>query len=160
MKFLKRCKAHGIHTAMETCGYAKFETFNSLVPYLDLLLYDIKHMDSKRHAEATGVPNELILDNFRKLSAISGLECVIRIPLIPDFNDDAENIKRTADFVAKLKIKKLDLLPFNYLPSGKYKTLGIDWEYKNTKKQDEESLKTLKNIVEGFGLTTTIGGLW
>jgi len=109
LELLKKCKEHGIHTAMETCGYAKFETLNSLVPYLDLLLYDLKHMDSKRHAKATGVPNELILENLKKLSAIPGLECVIRIPLIPGFNDDEENVKLTAEFVAGLNIKKLDL---------------------------------------------------
>jgi len=117
-------------------------------------------MDSRRHAVATGVPNELILDNLKKLSAIPGFECVIRIPLIPGFNDDEKNVKLTAEFVAGLNIKKLDLLPFNDLPSGKYKTLGIDWKYKTKEKQKEEKLEKLKDIVEGFGITSTIGGLW
>jgi pyruvate formate lyase activating enzyme len=160
LELLKKCKEHGIHTAMETCGYAKFETLNSLVPFLDLLLYDIKHMDSKLHAEATGVSNELILENLKKLSAIPRLECVIRIALIPGFNDDEENVKLTAKFVANLNIKKLDLLPFNELPSGKYRTLGIDWIYKEVKAQNETKLLHLKEIVESFGLVVTIGGLW
>ena len=160
LELLKKCRENGIHTAMETCGYTKFEILNSLVPYLDLLLYDIKHMDSKRHELATGVPNELILDNLKKLSALNGLECVIRIPLIPGFNDDEVNVRLTAKFVADLKIKKLDLLPFNNFPTGKYKTLGIDWKYKTKEKQKEEKLEKLKDIVEGFNLTATIGGLW
>ena len=64
LEFLKKCKEYGIHTAMETCGYTKPETLNSLLPPLDLLLYDIKHMDSKLHAKATGVSNKRILKNL------------------------------------------------------------------------------------------------
>jgi pyruvate formate lyase activating enzyme len=85
---------------------------------------------------------------------------VIRIPLIPGFNDDVNNVKLTAEFVAGLNIKKLDLLPFNDLPSGKYKTLGIDWTYKTIKKQKEEKLEKLKAIVDSFNIKSTIGGLW
>ncbi|UCG67029.1 MAG: glycyl-radical enzyme activating protein [Deltaproteobacteria bacterium] len=160
LELLKECKEHGIHTAMETCGYTNFETLKWLVQFLDLLLYDLKHMDGRLHKEATGVSNELILENLKKLSAIPQIECVIRIPLIPGFNDDEENVRQTAEFVEGLNIKKLDLLPFNELPSGKYRTLGIDWVYKQVKRQDEMKLLQLKEIVEGCGLEATIGGLW
>lgn len=160
LALLKKCKEHGIHTTMETCGYTSFKNLESIVQFLDLLLYDVKHMDSALHEKATGASNELILENLKRLSEISGIERVIRIPLIPGFNDDEENVKQTAEFVAGLSIKKLDLLPFNELPSGKYRTLGIDWTYKQLKRQDEMKLLQLKEIVESFGLEATIGGLW
>jgi len=160
VSLLRSCKENGIHTAMETCGYTSFKNLESIVQYLDLLLYDIKHMDSKLHKEETGVPNELIHSNLKKLSGKSRVECVIRLPLIPGFNDDEENVKKTAQFVSSLNIKKMDLLPFNDLPSGKYRTLGKDWIYKKTKKQDETRLNKLKKLAESSGLEVTIGGLW
>lgn len=157
---LKQCKGHGVHTAMETCGFVKFEILESIIPYLDLLLYDVKHMDSMLHEKYTGVPNGLIHENLKKISKISGPECVVRIPLIPGFNDDEKNVELTAQFLSSLNIRKLDLLPFNQLPSGKYKTLGLDWVYKETEKQAENKLMNLKAIAESHGLEVTIGGLW
>lgn len=157
---LKQCKEHGIHTAMETCGFTKFEILQSILPFLDLILYDVKHMDNKLHEKYTGVPNTLILENLNRISAISEPECVIRIPLIPGFSDDEKNVEQTAQFISSLNIRKLDLLPFNQLPSGKYKTLGIDWVYRETERQDEQKLMNLKEIAESHGLEVTIGGLW
>ena len=159
LALLKRCREHGIHTAMETCGFSSYEVLKSLVDYLDLLLYDVKQMDDEVHKRFTGVSNKRILDNLERV-AREDVECVVRIPLIGGFNDDEENIRETSRFVSSLGIKKLDLLPFNDLPSGKYKTLGMDWEYKYAERQSAEVLEQYKAIVGSYGLEVTIGGLW
>ncbi len=160
LALLKRCREYGIHTAMETCGYTNYETLEALMAHLDLLLYDIKHMKDEVHKKFTGVSNKRILENLEKISKRKDVECVIRIPLICDFNDDEENVRETAAFVRSLGLRRLDLLAFNELPSGKYKTLGQDWVYKNAKRQPDEVLEKLKGIVADQGLEVTIGGLW
>jgi pyruvate formate lyase activating enzyme len=160
LALLKRCREYGIHTAMETCGYTNYDVLKGLVDHLDLLLYDIKHMDDYLHRKSTGVSNKLILANLERLMRENTVECVVRIPLISGFNDNEENVENSSTFLSSLGIKKVDLLPFNELPSGKYKLLGQEWEYKNMKRQPEQVLKKLKKIVEAHGLEVTIGGLW
>lgn len=160
LELLKKCTEYGIHTAMETCGYTDYEILNSLIEYLDLLLYDIKHMDNELHKKFTGVSNKLIFENLERIVRENDIECVIRIPLICGFNDDEKNIEATSNFMGSLGIRRVDLLPFNELPSGKYKSLGHDWEYKYAKRQSEEVLEKFKKIVESYGLEVTIGGLW
>jgi len=89
------------------------------------------------------------------------LECVIRIPLIPGFNDDEENVTKTAEFVNSLGIKQIDLLPFNELPGAKYKEIGKgQWEFFSLKRQTEGYLNRLANNIRKIGLNVTIGGLW
>ena len=120
-------------------------------------------MDSKKHKEGTGVPNELILENFKKLNQDFKGDIVVRIPLIPGFNDDEENITRTVEFLYPLsQVKGLDLLPFNDLPIAKYEFLGKDWVYRGAKKQPREYLEKLKGIVDSYNgrFQCTIGGLW
>ncbi len=160
LALLRKCTEFGIHTAMETCGYTKYEVLKSLKDYLDLLLYDIKHIDDELHKKFTGASNKLILENLEKISKELDIECVIRIPLICGFNDNVKDIEKISCYTSSLGIKRLDLLPFNDLPSEKYKSLGIDWEYKHAKRQSSELLEKLKNIVEGYGIEVTIGGLW
>lgn len=159
LALLKRCREHGIHTAMETCGFCSYNVLKSLLDYLDLLLYDVKHMDDEVHQRFTGGSNKRILDNLARV-VTEGVECVVRIPLIGGFNDDEGNVRETARFVSSLGITKLDLLPFNDLPSGKYKTLGMDWEYKYGKRQSQEVLSDYQMLVASYGLEVTIGGLW
>lgn len=158
---LKKCKSYGLHVAMETCLYADTEIIMDIISYLDLLLCDIKHMDEAKHKEGTGVSNRLILDNLKKICQQENRpECVIRIPLIPGYNDDEENIEKTAVFVKSLGIKQIDLLPFNDLAGAKYRELNQNWPYADTKQQPPEVLDKLAKIIEKQGLTVTIGGLW
>ena len=98
---LKKLKENGIHTALDTTGYAKWEVLQRTMPYTDLYLYDLKHMDSEKHRKVVQVPNELILENAQELAA-HGKKLQIRIPVIPLFNDDPENIRKTAEFCRKL----------------------------------------------------------
>ena len=160
---LRLCQEDHIHTAIETALYAPYETLWKVVQYCDCTLCDIKHMDSKKHKEGTGVPNELILDNLKKLNQDFKGDIVVRIPLIPGFNDDEENVARTAEFLCSLRqVKGIDLLPFNELPVAKYDCLGERWVYSGTKSQSREYLEKLKGIVDFYNgrFRCTIGGLW
>jgi len=161
-ELIKAFYEHGIHVAIETSGYAKYSIFKKIIDHIDLLLYDIKHMNSEKHKISTGVPNDIILNNLRKIrQEKKDLECVIRIPLIPGFNDDEENVAKTAEFVNDLGIKQIDLLPFNELPGAKYRKIGKgEWECIDLKRQPEDQLNKLTKLVKGIGLKVTIGGLW
>jgi len=162
VELLKDCSEKGLHTAIETSGDVDYKLFRKITKHLDLLLYDIKHMDDEMHKRATGVSNKRILENLRRTrKEREDLECVIRIPLIPDYNDDDENVGNTAVFLKSIGIKQLDLLPFNEFPTAKYREVGKgEWKYKDVKRQPDKLLAELKKVVEFHGLKCIIGGLW
>jgi len=161
LRLLKSCREMGIHTVMETCGYTNYETLRRIAQNVDLLIYDIKHMDEVSHITGTGRPNCLILKNLRRLCKEVDTEITVHVPLIPGFNDDDANIGKTVEFVTSLKkIKHVDLLPFNELASGKYRAMGLDWEYAEGRRQSPEKLARLQKIAQSYGLEVNIGGLW
>ena len=90
-QLFSQCKQQGVGTAIETCGYSSWAHFERILPYTDLFLYDIKHIDTEKHRKQTGVDNVLILDNFKKLCQ-NGAEIIVRIPVVPGFNNSAEEI--------------------------------------------------------------------
>lgn len=123
---LKSSKKAGIHTAMESCFFADSQIIYTILPLLDLLYVDIKHINSKVHKKWTGEGNEIILDNLLKTSSSPyPFSLVIRIPLIKGFNDDMQNLMGTLQFVEKLpKVKLIELLPYHRLGSETYDHLG------------------------------------
>jgi len=161
LSLIEACREQGIHTTVETCGYASYEILRSIVEASNLVIYDIKHMNKDKHIEGTGESNRLILENIKSLCKEVDTEIVVHIPLICGFNDDEENIIKTAEFVASLKkIKHVDILPFNELASGKYNALGLDWKYSQTRQQPLKKLERLQDIIQSYGLEVNIGGLW
>ncbi len=98
---LRACRQHEIHTVVDTSGFANWNVFEQIRADVDLFLYDLKHMDSRRHREVTGAPNEVILENLRRLSAVAA-KCIVRIPLIPGINDDEKNLIESGRFLASL----------------------------------------------------------
>jgi len=150
--------ALGLHAAVDTCGSVPWSVFERILPYVDLFLYDVKHMDSEKHHELTGVCNKPILENLERL-AETAKEVVIRVPLIPEHNDDEENIRRTAEYVQRLpRITRLDLLPYHRLGEPKYQRLAVAYPLRETKTQPKEEIERLKAIVEDYGLRVKIGG--
>lgn len=116
---MEACKENGIDTALDTSGFVSWEKLEELLPFVDLFLYDIKHMDSNEHKRLTGVPNEVILENLRKLDK-TGKPIEIRIPIIPGYNDSEENIEAVSNFIKGLKsIKGVKLLPYHKLGLSK-----------------------------------------
>lgn len=154
-ELMKICHERGIHTCLDTSGYAEPETLRKVLEYTDLVLLDIKHMDAIKHAEWTGVSNELILENAKLMAK----ECETRIslPLIPGINDSAENIKATAEFAISTGIKFVDVEPFHKLGEGKYFALGLESPYSNFGELTNEKLNEVITIFESFRLKTTRG---
>lgn len=154
---LGRCQQAGIHTAMETCGYVPTEVLETVLPYLDLVLYDIKHMDSLAHQRMVGVPNDLVLENARQIVR-SGVEMVIRVPIVPDYNDSEANIRSTAEFAASIGIGKANLLPYHGLGVMKYGRLDLEYTLQHLIRPEMEYMHVLKSIFESCGIVTKIGG--
>ncbi|MBR2466610.1 MAG: glycyl-radical enzyme activating protein [Clostridia bacterium] len=157
-ELLRECKECGIHTAIETAASLPFEKFEKILPYLDLCLMDIKHMDPEKHREYTGRDNALILENARRLSE-SGVELIIRTPVIPTFNDTREDIKAISDFARSLKgVKEHHLLPYHRLGSDKYAGLGRNYSMKDILPPSDEKMRYLLSVAEESGLSCQIGG--
>ncbi len=123
-EILKKCKDTGIHTAIDTAGHISWESFEKILPYTDLFLYDIKTMDEKKHKEYTGVTNRLILENIKNLLK-TGADIWVRVPVIPGFNDNEEEMRSIRSFFEKNGYpKKIELLPYHAMGEHKYTALG------------------------------------
>ena len=153
---LKRMKEEGVHTALDTTGFAPWETLARTLPWTDLYLYDLKHMDSEKHRQIIGVPNETILDNARKLAA-AGKKLQVRIPVIPMFNNDVENIRAAAGFCKELgeAVTAVQLLPYHNLGVAKYLRIS-DKPVAEATPPSEEQMQKLKGVMEEYGLNVTI----
>ena len=157
-ELLKACKENGLHTAVESTGFASFDKIQAILPYLDLYLMDIKHMDSKKHQEYTSAPNELILENAKKI-ANSGVELIIRTPVVPTFNDTAEEIRAISRFASSLPgVKEHHLLPYHRLGPDKYAGLGRNYGLKEILPPSKERMEYLLSVAEESGLKCQIGG--
>jgi pyruvate formate lyase activating enzyme len=151
----KRCKESGIHTTLDTCGYARPDVVEEVLKYTDLVLLDIKHMDSEKHKKYTGVGNELILHNAR----IMARRCEVRIslPLIPGLNDSYENIRATAEFAKSLGVKYIDIEPLHKFGDHKYRFLGLESPYKHLTEPTREEVLSVKREIESMGIQATVG---
>ena len=155
---LRACKEKGINTALESTACAGYDKIQKLLPYLDLYLMDIKHINSQKHKQFTTQPNELILENAKRLAA-DAKKLIIRVPVIPTFNDTEQEIRDIAEFTKSLKtVKELHLLPYHRLGEDKYKGLGRTYEMHGIDLIPAEHIQKLKKVVEETGLTCMIGG--
>ena len=144
LEILKKCKENGIHTAVDTAGHIPFERFEKILPYTDLFLYDIKMFDSQKHKKYTGVGNELILENLKKLFK-SNVKIWIRVPVISDINDSIEEMKKIKDFLDENgKPEKIGLLPYHAMGENKYSAIGENVCTFNT--PTNETMGLLKSI--------------
>lgn len=130
ISLLNACKQQGLNTAIETCGYASADTIAKAAEFVDLFLFDIKHMNSEKHRELTGVRNELILDNLTWLLE-NRFNVQIRLPMLKNINDDKQELQQIADFlrphIGRKNLKGIDILPYHKLGVNKYTQL--DWVY-------------------------------
>ena len=156
---LKAAKEAGLHTAVESCSFGSREVIDFIYRYVDLALLDIKHMDSAKHREYTGVPNETILENIRHIHNDLGIETMISVPTIPGYNDSEENIAATAKFVAEQQGTdvKIRLLPYHRLGESKNESLGKEMNL-SIEIPSDEHMKALKALVESYGLAAQVGG--
>lgn len=155
---LKACKDNGINTAIETTGFANAEVIERFLPYLDTVLMDIKHIDSDKHKEFTTQPNERILENA-KIIASKARKLIIRVPVIPTFNDTVAEIADIAAFAVSLpNVNEIHLLPYHNMGRDKYAGLGREYGMGDLKSPTNELMQVLKQTAEQFGLTVQIGG--
>ncbi len=157
---LQAAKSRGINTAMESMGCATYEVIESILPYLDTYLMDIKHTNPEKHRAFTGKSNELMLENARRIAASGMTQLVIRVPVIPTFNDTPEEIAAIAQFADKLPgVEKIHLLPYHRLGQDKYERLGRTYQMEGILPPENEHMEMLKKVVENTTkLTCQIGG--
>lgn len=156
---LKIFKKNGLHTAIESTGFAEFETIQRIFPYLDMYLMDIKHIDEVKHRIYTGQSNQIILENARRI-ADSGMQLIIRVPVIPGFNETEEEIRQIAEFTQSLgTVHELHLLPYHRLGQDKYEKLGRNYDLKGIEPLTEEHMQKLLHVVSAIpNLKCQIGG--
>ncbi len=145
-------KKHQIHLAIETTGYITPEIFHRLAPRFDLLLFDVKHYDSIRHCEGTGVPNEQIIENLAWAIA-QGIEILPRIPVIPGFNYSEEDAVGIAALLKRAGAERAQLLPFHQFGENKYHKLNWDYAFENVAALHEEDLKGYLRVFQEEGIT-------
>jgi len=151
-------KAEGAKTAIETCGAVSWENIERLLPYLDLVLFDLKHVDPLAHRQFTGASNTVILDNLRR-TAQSGANLIVRVPLIPGFNADQASLMAIAEFVQSLQVvREIHLLTYHTLGKAKYRALGLPYPMEQTPPMKAEEAEEWASIFRENGFTVMIGG--
>lgn len=157
-EIFKACHAQGWHTAIETEGYVSEKIIREVVPHIDLVLLDIKSINPIKHKQYTGVDNACILKAAKLIQTLA--QVVVRVPVIPGFNDTEEDIVKIADFVKEEMphTHQIHLLPYHNYGQGKYELLGRKYELEGTPKIPEGVIKEYQILVEKRGLTCIVGG--
>ncbi|MBN1388638.1 MAG: glycyl-radical enzyme activating protein [Bacteroidales bacterium] len=157
---LNTFKSEGIHTAVDTSGYASVSAIDAVIPFTDLFLFDIKHLDPLKHKKYTGVSNNLILKNFDYIIT-KGKKVIIRIPVIPGFNDDPDHLKALRDFVLGkqgVNIERIDLLPFHRSGVAKYRKLSLEDKMKGVEQPSTTRMDELKKYFFESGINVKVSG--
>ena len=157
LELLRQAKQEGLHTAVETCGYAKWTWFEKMLEFIDLLLFDVKHLDTKLHLEGTGVKNEIILANLKKAAVSNKTKIWIRIPVIPGFNDSKYDINDFKRLLQAIFPEKVSLLPYHTWGISKYNQLNRQYNLPDMEPLDADKIKWIKDEIEDIGLDVDIG---
>ena len=157
LELLKRCKELGYHTAVDTCGYVPENAFDAVLPYVDLFLYDIKHLDDETHIKYTKAPAAPILNNLRYIVK-KGKAVWIRVPRVPTINDAPEHIQRIGALMQELGLKEIYLLPYHKMAAAKYQRLNLPYTISHIEEPSAEQMQELGEIFSGQGINAHIGG--
>ena len=155
LALLRQMKRHALHTAVDTSGYTSWKNMEQLLPFTDLVLYDLKHMDGVQHRQITGVSNNVILNNLSRLDQAKKAIWV-RLPLVPGYNDDEANYHALGLFLSKLNhIEGIEILPYHRLAGSKYAQMGIEYPLKELSSPEPELVESRRQILVDYGLTQT-----
>jgi len=154
---LDGCKKRNIRTALDTCGFASCETVDMIKDNVDLFLFDLKVMDDRTHRKYTGVSNKLILRNLERL-AENGSCISIRFPVIPDVNDDTDNVNKTGEFALSHGVKQVCLLPYHRAGIEKYRSLDRAYRLMELQSPSNEKMQQIKQKLITLGLDVREGG--
>jgi pyruvate formate lyase activating enzyme len=150
-----KLKEKGIHVAIETTGYGEWEEFFKVVKDMDLILFDLKEMNSEKHDKYTGVHNQLIIENAKKISKIK--ETIFRLPVIPGYNDEIENFKQVVTLLKELDHEcSVHLLPYHTYGKEKYKKLGKKYNLPEVESPSKEDMQKIANIFEKSDIKASI----
>lgn len=163
-ELLKGIKSQGFHTAIDTCGIIKPEAMDAILPFTDLVLFDLKEMDPQKHLEYTGAPLDIVLDTFREVvlrkeQQQAGFELWVRTPLIPGKTARIDNITAIGQFISRIAgdtVSRWDLLAFNNLCKDKYTRLGMEWEFEGSALIGQEELNSLGEAARKSGVDGNI----
>ncbi|MFC1926177.1 glycyl-radical enzyme activating protein [Chloroflexota bacterium] len=148
----QRCQAAGIHTTLDTCGYASKDALDKVLEHTDLVLFDLKILDQETHDRVLKTSQEPVLRNLNMLVE-KGSNLLIRIPLIPTFIDTEENLKAIAELISRLNRDiKIEVLPYHRYGTGKYQMLDRSYEPDGLTTQTEEQLNAIKGLFHSFGV--------
>jgi pyruvate formate lyase activating enzyme len=154
VSLLRTAKEEGLHTVLDTSGYAAWERFEAVLPHLDLVLFDVKHLDAERHEVATGVDNRIILQNLEGLRGRVPLW--IRVPLIAGFSDSEAHMESVADLAARVEAERVSLLPYHEGGVSKSAQIGKPYALPDGQRPSDEHLERLAAIIEARGLKVVI----
>ncbi|MFW6036147.1 MAG: pyruvate formate-lyase-activating protein [Halothermotrichaceae bacterium] len=150
LELLKKCKEEGLHTAVDTSGYIQTDKFRRLIPYLDLVLLDIKQMDNEKHKELTGVSNEKTLKIIELLEK-EKQSYWIRYVVVPGHTDDKDDLIKLAQYLSgKEYMEKLELLPYHNLGEHKWQELNIKYQLKEVEPPSDEKVKKVEDIFKKY----------
>ena len=151
-ELLAACRQRGIHTIVDTSGYASWESFETIFPLVDLFLYDLKLMNDERHRQFTSVSNLRILENLAGLSR-KGAQLIVRMPFVPGINDDDENMHALAAFLSQLPVLDgVELMPYHDIGLAKYPALGMDFRLGEVAPPSAEAIERAYEILAGLSL--------
>lgn len=154
-RLLAECKKENLHTALETAGHGSWKTMEMLLGFVDLLLFDIKHLESGEHQKLTGVKNDILLKNLQKAAAIKPVW--LRVPLIAGVNDSETHIRAIAALAKKIDAQKISLLPYHEGGKSKCEQLGVIYQCDKGKAPAEKQIMRLQDIIEKAGMAVSVG---
>jgi pyruvate formate lyase activating enzyme len=157
---LNACRENGFHTAVDTSGFTTSENLKKIIPLTNLFLFDLKHLDPRKHLQYTGVSNEIILRNLGTILS-SDTEIMIRIPVIPGINDDPSHLAAMIGYLTSIRtsgIKMINLLPYHKSGLSKYKKFGRENMMGPVEQPSSERMKEISKLFTETGIKIKIGG--
>jgi pyruvate formate lyase activating enzyme len=158
LALLQRCNEDGIHSTVDTCGYAAWTIMQKAAELTNLFLYDLKIMDDARHIKYTSISNKIILENLRRLARLN-TSIIVRVPIIPGITDDEDNLSQIVEFVSQLSaVRSVDLLPFHNIAAEKYRRLGQHFALEEIAPTSEKKLTKICQLFRAAHIPVSIGG--
>lgn len=154
-RLLKEAKREGLHTTIDTSGYVPWKEMKEVLRFADLVLFDVKHLDSEEHEKTTGVDNRRILDNLKRVSREK--EVWLRVPLIAGFNDSHAHIDDIAVLGREIGVEKISLLPYHEGGKSKSDQIGRSYGFPQAKAPGDDRIASLKGIIEKRGIRASVG---
>ncbi len=154
---VKKCKDNNLHTAIETTGFCRWEEIRKSIDYIDLFLFDIKIIDINKHLQATACPNDIIIDNLKRIVELKK-NIIIRVPLIPKYTATESNLNDIGRLAQKLGIKQIHILPYHRFGESKYEKINREYSLKGWDELKSNEIDASKELLERFDIEVNIGG--